>query len=164
MGKLPAFYRRSFFLLILTLAGNSFAHAQTVSLSLAAGAVASGTTASLNISLSGAAGPASLEWTLTYPASSVSALSITPGAALTTAGKSLLCFSGAGTYQCLASGVNTAAISDGVVATVSITPAISLGNISIGVGNPVAASSMGGSVAASATGNTLTVGSMPVLS
>jgi hypothetical protein len=164
MGKLPAFYKRSFFLLILAFVWISCAYAQTVSLSLAAGSVASGTTASLNLSLSGSAGPASLEWTLTYTASSVSALSVTPGAALTAAGKSLICLPGSGTYQCLASGVNTTAISDGVVATVSITPAITLGNISMSVVNAVAASSMGGSLTASGTGSTLTVGSMPVLS
>jgi hypothetical protein len=164
MGKLPAFYKRSFYLLILTFVGKSVASAQTVSLSLAAGSIAPGTTASLNLSLSGSAAPASLEWTLTYPASSVSALTVAPGAALTAALKSLICLPGSGTYQCLASGVNTSAISDGVLATVSITPAITLGNISMSVTNALAASSTGGSLTTTATGNTLTVGSMPVLS
>jgi hypothetical protein len=164
MGKLPAFYKRSSYLLIIGLAGKSLASAQAVSLNLSVSAVAAGATASLNLSLSGSAGPASLEWTLTYPASSVSALSVTPGAALTVAGKSLICLPGSGTYQCLASGVNTTAISDGVVATVSITPAITLGTVSMSLVNAVAASSTGGSLTTSATGGTLTVGSMPVLS
>src|SRR5215471_3669537 len=103
MGKLPAFYKRSSYLLI-AFTWMSCAYAQTVSLSLATGSIAPGTAASLNLSLGGSAGPASLEWTLTYPASSVSALSVTAGAALTAAGKSLICLPGVGTYQCLASG------------------------------------------------------------
>ncbi|MEI4861646.1 hypothetical protein Q8G41_29090, partial [Klebsiella pneumoniae] len=65
--------------------------AQTASLNLGSAVVASGATATVNLSLSGSAGPAGVQWALTYPSASVAALSVSPGPALTAAGKSLIC-------------------------------------------------------------------------
>ena len=164
MGKLPVFSKCLFSVLIFVFATTSLAVAQTASLSLASAVIGSGSSASLNLSLSGSAGPASLEWTLTYPSASVSALSVTPGAALTAAGKSLTCSASAGNYKCVAAAMNSTGIANGVVATVVITPSISLGTVNTGIANPLAATAAGGSLVATATGGTLTVSSTTSLS
>src|SRR5581483_5604696 len=98
MGTLLISHRRFFAVLLFIFAGTRSAVAQTATLSLASAAIAPGSTATLNLSLSGSAGPASLQWTLNYPTSSVSAFSVNAGAALAAAGKTLSCYQGAGNY------------------------------------------------------------------
>jgi hypothetical protein len=107
--------------------------AQTGGLSLSAGSALSGGTAVVNLSLSGGKSPAGLQWTLPYAATDISNVIMTAGPVLTAAGKSLTCVAGPGTYTCLASGLNTSAIGDGVVATANITVTLASGATNVGV-------------------------------
>src|SRR5690242_506430 len=65
--------------------------------------------------------PAAIHWTFSYPGSAVSSLAVSPGPALQQAGKGLDCTGFGGSYTCIASGLNTNPIPDGVVAMVSVT-------------------------------------------
>ena len=93
------------------------------SLALSSGSVVSGGTISLNLSLNSLSGtsPTALQWTLNYPASSISAFNVTAGAALNGATKTLNCAAGSGAYTCLATGLNANTIPNGVVAQVAVT-------------------------------------------
>ena len=132
--------------------------AQTDSLSLSSGATTTSGTASLNLTLTSPSGsePAAIQWSLTYPAANVVSISATPGVALTSAGKSLVCASSSGTYTCLAYGLSAGTVANGVIAVVSLTIASTVTSTSIGVSNAAAASSSGMAIAVSANGATLT--------
>src|SRR5579862_5473143 len=69
------------------------ASAQQVALSLGSASALRGKSISLNLSLatSGGAQPTVVQWTIAYPASAVSSVSVTPGAAATAASKSVTC-------------------------------------------------------------------------
>ena len=92
-------------------------------LTLASGTATAGSTVALNLSLSSPAGsePAALQWVLTYPSASIASISVAPGTSTTTAGKSISCAGGPAAYTCIAFGINSNTISDGVVAVVTIT-------------------------------------------
>ena len=92
-------------------------------LALSSAAVPPGGTTTLNLSLSSCPSSplAAIQWTVGYPATSVGSLTLTAGPALTSAGKTLSCTSGVNSYTCVAWGLNSTTISDGVVATVSVT-------------------------------------------
>jgi uncharacterized protein (TIGR03437 family) len=116
-------------LLIRLLAGASlfaatsgWAAAQQIALSLGSGSALHGKSVSLSLSLatSGGAEPTSLQWTMAYPASAVSSVSVTPGSAATAAGKSLTCSSGKGKTLCIVFGVNDNALSSGELATATL--------------------------------------------
>src|SRR5579883_651139 len=141
----------------------SLAVAQTASFSLSSTTVASGSAAVLDLTLSGSANPASLQWKITYPASSVSGFSITAGSALTAAQKTLQCAPASGSAMCVGSGLNTAGIGNGIVATITLTP-VGSSSINVGISNAVAASSSGAAIATSASGGQVTVGSTTVVS
>lgn len=131
--------------------------AQTLTLS---SATTPSQTASLNLSLnSGSGGIAALQWTLQYPQAAFTSVSATPGPALTGAGKSLSCATGAGSYTCIAYGLNATAVPDGVLAIVSVS-AVNSGAIMIS--NQVAASPAGTVVPLTTTGGTVTL-STPTL-
>src|ERR1700751_1042355 len=100
-----------FFVLILV--QTSFG--QTDSLALSSGTAAANGTVSLNLTLTAPSGsqPTTLQWTLTYSASNVLSISVAAGASATSAGKTLSCLAGSGTYTCVASGLNTTAIPNG---------------------------------------------------
>ena len=149
--------RSSILLTTLFLLSNSPLQAQS-NLSLSSGTAVPGGTASLSLSLSSPASiqPAAIQWALSYPAASVSNLSVTPGPALSSAGKTITCGGGAGALTCVAWGLNSAAISDGVIATVSVT--LSGGStVPIGISNGLGASSTG-AIAVTGSGGTVTVG------
>ena len=95
--------------------------AQIVSLSLSSGTASANGVVSLNLTLTSPAGnqPAALQWTLAFPAANVTSISATAGAALANAGKTLSCVSSMGSYTCVAYGLNSTVIADGVVATVN---------------------------------------------
>lgn len=131
--------------------------AQTGSLSLSAGSAPSGGTAVVNLSFSGGSGPGSLQWTLTYAATDISSVTMTAGPVLTAAGKSLSCVTTSGAYTCVAFGLNTTPISDGVVATASITVTLASGTTSVGVSGTLGALPSGLALAVSGTGNSITV-------
>jgi Domain of unknown function (DUF4082) len=122
------------------------------SLFLSPASALSGAPGSLALSLSAPAGsaPAALEWTLAYP-SGVTGFAVAPGPALGAAGKTLSCVGGASAYTCLASGLNSNAIGNGSVASVSFN-APAAPSISVSIPNAVGVSATGSSIAISSTG------------
>ena len=97
-------------------------HAQSGSLILAPASATPGAVVAVNLSLiSSTTSPAGLQWTLNYPPSSITAVYATEGPAAISSGKSLSCASGAGSYTCLATGINSNTIPNGVVAVFSLT-------------------------------------------
>ena len=145
-------------ILAILLAATYPSFGQTGSLALSSATLGASRTVSLNLTLTSPTGnaPAAIQWTLTYPASAVTAFSATAGTALTSAGKTLTCVSGSGTYKCLATGMNTTVIPNGLVAVVSVTLAASATSASIGVTGIAGASPSGGTIALTSTGGAIT--------
>lgn len=112
----------------------------------------SGSQGSLTLTLSSPAGsgPASLQWTFTYPVG-ITGFGISAGPALLAAGKTLNCAGNAAAYTCLASGTNSIAIPNGVIGTVSFMPN-GIASVPVLVQNPIAASSTGSSLTISGAG------------
>jgi hypothetical protein len=127
---------------------------QSDSLALASGTTAANGTVSLNLVLTSPAGnePAAVQWTVTFPAGNVTAISEAPGSSATSAGKTLSCASGSGTYTCVASGLNANIITNGPLAVVNLTMASGVASTAIGVSNALGASAAGSSITISATG------------
>ena len=146
-------------LLLLLLGSGLCAFGQT-SLSLASGSAAQGGSTSLNLTLNVASGtaPAAVQWQLTYPAG-IASMSVTTGAALSSAGKAVSCNAVSGAVTCVASGNNAATIPNGVVAAVNVTLAstVSGSSIAIGVGGTGGSDATGGALAVNGTGNTVSV-------
>jgi hypothetical protein len=95
-------------------------YGQTSSLSLStAGSAASSVTLNVSLAFSGA-GPSELLWTVTYPSGSVISITAAPGAAATSAGKTISCTIDDGSYTCMASGTNKTAIPNGVVSSLTL--------------------------------------------
>src|SRR5436853_7807103 len=90
---------------------------QQSSLSLASGTAVQGGSVSLNLSLSASTSSA-VQWTLSYSAADVASVSVAGGPVLTSAGKTAQCRTTSNAVICLASGLNSTTIPDGVVATV----------------------------------------------
>ncbi len=130
-----------------------------VTLALASGTVVAGGSVVLNLSLTSVGPqPSGLQWTFTYPAGDVTSMQVAAGAAATAALKTVSCGTAAGSMTCILFGMNTTAIGDGVVATLTLQAASSsAGAIVVGVANAIATSGAGTSIAASATGGTATV-------
>lgn len=107
------------FLLFAAAALASQVSAQQATVSLGSSASPGGG-ASINVSLttSGGAQPAGLQWTMIYPASVVATVSVAAGGSANAAGKTVACnhITGSSTI-CIAFGLNTTILSDGVVAT-----------------------------------------------
>jgi uncharacterized protein (TIGR03437 family) len=134
---------------------------QTDSLSLSSGVVAANGTVPLNLNLASPAGsqPASIQWTLTYPAASVVSIAASLGPAGSgSAAKTIGCVPGAGSYTCLIYGINAAVIPNGTVAIVNLTMAAGATSASIGITKASAASAAGNAIAVSASGVTATRG------
>ena len=131
--------------------------AQTGTLTLASGSTTSGAAATLALNYTGGPSAASsLQWTISYPPGSVSAISANAAASATAAGKLLNCTQSSSGFLCLVTGLNLNSIQSGPLATVSVTPA---GNTSIAMGmsSTVGAASDGTSVAIAGVGGTLSV-------
>jgi len=103
-------------------AASGSAMAQHVALSLGSGSAIPGRSVSLNLSLatSGGAQPTALQWIIAYPASAISSVSVTPGAAATAASKNVTCSSRTGSTICVVFGANDDALSNGVLATATL--------------------------------------------
>ena len=104
----------------------------------------------LNLTLSTAPGnvrPAALEFAFSYPGGAIASFSVSGGPALLAPQKSLFCNGNAVNYICLAVGLNSNPISDGVIATIVLTPASGVNAASLTVGNPSAADSAGNALA-----------------
>src|SRR5437879_5539958 len=116
---------------------------QIGSLTLSSGTANSTGAVSLNFSFSSDPSnrPAALQWTFSYPAAAITAINVTSGPALTAVGKSLTCaIRAAGSLSCIAAGLNTTAIPDGVVAVAALTAG---STVNIGVVNTLGASAAG---------------------
>ena len=112
--------------------------AQSSGLSLSTAAASPGTTTMVSVSLAlGGTAPAGLQWTFSYPATQISAISAMAGPASAAAGKAISCVPASGSYTCLLSGVNTNSIASGVVANVQLTLAPTASTMSIGLTNQV---------------------------
>ena len=115
---------------------------------------------SLNLSLTATSGnsPAGLQWSLTYPSSAVTGITVSAGAAATAAVKLVYCTNSAGSDLCLLTGINENIISNGVVAVVIVTlsPSAS-GTVSIGVTGALATSATGLGITTGSTGGSVTV-------
>ena len=159
--------RHLFKVLLLWLACGFWSQASgQVAISLAAGSGTPGSTINLNISVTTTGAlPASLQWTMTYASGNLSSIVVTPGSAATAAGKVVSC-AGVGTITCILFGINTATISNGVVAVAAVT--VAPGNVSnsspIGLSGVVASDASGISLSANGTGNTVTVVQSALLS
>jgi hypothetical protein len=127
-------------------------YAQTDSLALSSGTTGANGIASENLVLTSPAGsaPASIQFTLTYPAANVTSISVSAGPTAISAGKTVTCAAASGAYTCLVYGfLNATTIANGIVAVVNLTVTAS---VTIGISNPVAASPVGEAVLLSATG------------
>src|SRR5215469_2676304 len=130
------------------------------SLALSSGTAVLGGPASLNLTFNSSSGnqSAALEWTINYPAASITALSATAGAALNSSSKSLSCRDTGGGYTCIAAGMNANPIPDGVVATISISlAAAASGSVSLTLTNVTGASAVGSAVPVAATSGLLNI-------
>jgi hypothetical protein len=127
---------------------------------LSSGSASPGGSLTLTLSLSGTAAnpPAALQWTFSYPVSAVSNLTVTAGAGLVSAGKTLSCAWTTNGYTCVASGINRVAFSDGTVANVAVTLSGST-PVSIGLSGVGAASSAGFLITVPASGGQVSVAS-----
>ena len=146
--------------LILSFLLTSCALAQEVALSVSSGSGSPGGTVNLSITQSGTGSTtAAVQWTLGYSPVDFTSATVSVGPAGTAAGKQLFCSSTAGTSTCVLWGVNANALSDGVVATVALTLSASTVNTSssIQLTNGVAAALDGTAIAASTTGNTVSI-------
>jgi len=147
----------------MALAASSCGFAQGVALSLSSGSGNPGSTVVLNLSVSSTSSqPAALEWTISYSTTDFSSVSVSAGAAATAASKSISCNSTAGSRKCIAWGLNSKAISNGVLAKVSLTISGSTKNPSsaVSLSNGLSASSTlptSNSIATSTTGAAVTI-------
>jgi len=123
-------YKAKFYRLLIGLFSNAslfaaacgLATAQQVALSLGSASAIRGKSVSLNLSLatSGGAQPTALQWTMAYPASAVSSVSVTGGAAATAASKNVTCSSGTGKTICIVFGAGDDTVGNGVLATATL--------------------------------------------
>ena len=144
---------RRFLLLASLLAGvSSILPAQSLTL-LSVGQQADNSIL-LNLSLStSGVQPAALQFAFSYSDAAIANLSVSGGPALAAPQKSLYCGGNAANYICLAAGINDAIISDGVIATVSVTLASGVSAASIALGNTLGADSGGNALSLSASGS-----------
>src|ERR1035441_9695651 len=131
--------------------------AQT-SLALSSATVPLGAAAALNLSLSSPtlSPTLAIQWTFNYPAASLGSLTVAAGPALSSAGKTVSCAAGVNSYSCIAWGMNSTAISDGVVATLSVTPSGN-GAVPVTISNSLGASLTGDAIAVTGAGGTVSV-------
>src|SRR6185436_895314 len=135
-------------------------------LALSSGSSPSGSAVPLNLTLSSPAGssPAGIQWTLNFPAGSVANFAVTAGPALTGAAKTLNCANSATGYVCLATGINSNLIADGIVATASVTLAATATWAAVGVSGALGATLDARALTINGTGGTATTITTSVLS
>ena len=145
----------------LVAASSGLAMAQQVALSLGSGSALPARSVSLKLSLttSGGAQANALQWTMVYPASDVSSVNVTPGAAATAASKSVTCSSSTGRTICIVFGVNDNALSNGVLATatLNITAGTLVTSAPVQVASVSAITATDSSIPASGTGRLIVI-------
>ena len=128
-------------------------------LALSSGTAVAGGAIALNLSLNSPVGsePAGVQWTLTYAAGNTASIGAVAGSSATAADETITCFSGAGSYTCLLSGMNDAVIQNGVVAVINVTMTSSAGTTPIGLTNLAGATAAGSPISVTGTGGTITL-------
>ena len=128
-------------------------------LALSSGTAVAGGAIALNLSMNSPVGsePAGVQWTLTYPAGNTASIGAVAGSSATAADETITCFSGAGSYTCLLSGMNDAVIQNGVVAVINVTMTSSAGTTPIGLTNLAGATAAGSPISVTGTGGTITL-------
>jgi uncharacterized protein (TIGR03437 family) len=133
--------------------------AQVSSLGLSSATSNPGGTIALSLSFSASVtSPAGLEWTLAYPSSQISAISVLAGPVATAAGKTMYCASATGSVTCLLAGpTNGNTMASGVAATVQLTLALTAGTTAITIINPVGVDAIGNGLTVSAVTNAIVI-------
>ena len=142
--------------------------AQNATLSLSSGSGSPGTSVILSLSLNAISGnqPSAVQWTLSYSASDFSSIGIAAGGAAIAAGKSVSCNSGGGgVFTCVVWGMNSTAIPNGVVGTVTLTLSASTLNTSsiIQLNGGQSSSPSGNAISTTASGGIVTIVQPPSL-
>src|ERR1019366_4030263 len=157
LNLMKTLFRSCILLTGLLLPLNNLLQAQT-SLALSSATVPPGGTTALTLSLSSPPSSplAAVQWTFAYPAASVGSLTVSAGPELSSAGKTLSCTGGVNSSTCVAWGMNSNIISDGVIATLSVTLSGSRG-VPVTISNSLGASLTGDAIAITGAGGTVNV-------
>jgi|GEM_PF-1687664 len=152
------YLRRRALLVCLSLAAAPWVNAQS-SLALSSGNGAPNQTTALTLTLTSPPNsePSAIQWTLSYSANDITAISVTA----TDSNKTAVCTPATGAYSCILYGEqNNSPIPNGVVAVVSVMLSASPANpVPIGVTGTLAASPAGTPVALGSSGGTITFSS-----
>lgn len=130
-----------------------------VAVGLSSGSASLGATIGLNLSLTAAAtAPAALEWTLEYPTTDFSSVTLEAGPAAVASSKNISCNDTAGLLTCILWGMNATPILNGIIATVGLTASTSAAGASspLHISNVVAADAGANSLLTSSAGGTIT--------
>lgn len=136
-------------------------NAQQVALTTTASSTTPGASSTVNFTIAnqGGAQPASVQWAFTYPSADVVGINVVAGPAATAANKLVSCSGGSGTVSCIAYGLNTSVISNGIIATatVTISPSTSATSVPIQVSSVITSSAQAMGVPATGTGTQITI-------
>ncbi len=100
--------------------------------------------------------PAGLQWTLTYPPTSVVSINAVAGASSIAAGTTLSCAAIPGSYTCVLAGPHGTVMQNGVVAVVGVAIAPGVASMAISVTNTLGASASANSLPVIGVGATIT--------
>ena len=135
--------------------------AQDALLTLSSGAASPGGSVSLsvNLALNGGIQPASVQWSLNYPAEDFDSVQLSASPATTIAGKSIQCTASTGSTSCLLIGLNVNPISSGLLAVVTfqISPTTTHQISAIELTNITAASSQAEKISSDGIGGSITI-------
>lgn len=160
-AKLSSTFMKLFASASLFAGACGLAAAQQVALSLGSASSIHGKSVSLDLSLatSGGAQPTALQWTMAYPTSAVSSVTVTPGAAATAASKNVTCSSGTGKTVCIVFGVSDDTVGSGVLATATLNLAseTAITSAPVQVASVAAINGSDSSIPASGTGRLIAI-------
>jgi hypothetical protein len=127
------------------------------SLTLSPALLSQSATATLSLNLSSATGsePSAVQFSLIYTPADIVSISAVAGTSAAAAGKSMFCSGSAGEYACVVAGLNTAVISNGSLAAVTVTLMSGVTSAAIGVTNTLGASASGIAVGINGIGGTV---------
>src|ERR1022692_2653361 len=119
------YMRPHLLLFILPIALVSFVSSlagQNVTMSVGSASGTPGATVSVGVSFTSSNGaqPTAFQFTVSFPAGSVTSASALVGSSASAAGKSLSCSNGSGSITCLVFGLNTTVVASGNLASISL--------------------------------------------
>lgn len=133
--------------------------AQDVILTAGTATAEPGTTVNVAFTLSSSGSQATgVQWKLT-PGAGIAAVNFAPGPAATAAGKSISCSAANGTVDCVLFGLNSTAISNGVVAVAAVTmaPATTATHAALTLSSVIAATAQGTALSATSVSGGITI-------